>query len=251
MSKVGVCAILAISLLGISVLLNGCAPKSLVSTSQEIEIGREASRDVEKQYRVDPNPALQGMVNDLGQTIVKCSDRQNIKYTFRVLDSNDVNAFSLPGGWVYVYRGLINQTHGRKDEIAGVLAHEIGHIVRRHHADMIGKQEYAQILVGTLTRGQVQDLAGIFANVTLLHFSRENEYEADISGLKEMYRCEKYNPKVYDPQGLIDFFSTLLKLEGKKPSGFDQIFRTHPVTANRIQKAQAYLADLRAGKVDP
>lgn len=244
-------ALFASSLLAISIVIGGCAPKSLVSTSQEVQIGEEASKSVEHQYRVDPNPALEGLVNDLGQTLVKCSDRQNIKYTFKVLDTNDVNAFSLPGGWVYVYKGLIDQTHGRQDELAGVIAHEIGHIVHRHHADMIGRQEYAAILVGTLTRGQVQNLAGVFADVSLLHFSREHEYEADMSGIKEMYRCEKYNPKVYNPQGLVDFFNTLLKLEGHRPSAFAQIFQTHPVTANRIQKAQAYLADLRAGKVDP
>jgi len=241
-------AITAIILLlaGYSLLLAGCKPESLVSRSQETEIGQEASREVEKQYPVNKDPQLNAMVNQMGQALAKCSDRQDIEYTFKILDVKDVNAVSLPGGWIYVYRGLIDKTKEKPDQLAGVIAHEIGHVAARHHAEMIGRQTYASILVGTLTKGDVSQIAGVFANLTLLRWSRKHEYEADRLGIKYMYRC-----KQNDPQGLVNFFNTLLQMQGRQPSEFEQMFRTHPVTSERIKRAQQYLDDLRAGRESP
>lgn len=241
-------AITAIILLlaGYSLLLAGCKPESLVSRSQETEIGQEASREVEKQYPVNKDPQLNAMVNQMGQALAKCSDRQDIEYTFKILDVKDVNAVSLPGGWIYVYRGLIDKTKDKPDQLAGVIAHEIGHVAARHHAEMIGRQTYASILVGTLTKGDVSQIAGVFANLTLLRWSRKHEYEADRLGIKYMYRC-----KQNDPQGLVNFFNTLLQMQGRQPSEFEQMFRTHPVTSERIKRAQQYLDDLRAGRESP
>jgi predicted Zn-dependent protease len=235
----------------LSLFISGCKPQGLVSTSQEIKIGKQASEEVERQNPVDNDPQLNAMVNRIGQTLVGHSDRQDIKYTFKVLDVKDVNAFSLPGGWVYVNKGLIDATRGRNDELAGVIAHEIGHIVARHSAAAIGRELQAAILIGTLTKGQTQQIASVFADVSQLHYSREQEYEADKLGIAEMLHSNQEDPQVFEPQGLIDFFGSLLKIEKKPPSGFEQIFRTHPVTANRIKAAQAYLDDLRAGKANP
>ncbi|MHB0912228.1 MAG: M48 family metallopeptidase [Armatimonadota bacterium] len=244
------CAAFVLALVSCSIF-TGCSPRSLVSTSQEVDIGRQASRDVERQYRLSSDRALQARVNQIGQTLVGCSTRQDITYTFKVLESKEVNAFSLPGGWVYIFTGLTNQTRNNPDELAGVIAHEIGHIAARHHADMIGRQLYAQILVGTLTRGQVQDIAAIFANISLLRWSRKHEYESDRLGLRMMYGCRSRNPELYNPEGLIDFFARLLAMEGREPSEFQQIFRTHPVTSDRIQRAREYLSELRAGRANP
>lgn len=238
-------------LLGCLLCLTGCRPQSFVSTKSEIDIGRQAARQVEGEYRVDPDPRLNALVNNLGQTLVKNSDRQDIKYTFKVLDIKDVNAFSLPGGWVYVNKGLIDATRGRSDQLAGVIAHEIGHVVARHGAQMIGREIQANILLGTLTRGQTQQIASLFANFQLLHYNREQEYQADQLGVKEMWRCSKEDPQAFNPQGLIDFFGYLAKIEGHPPSGFEKMIRDHPATPNRIKAAQAYLDDLRAGKADP
>ncbi len=227
-------------------LVGGCNPKGLVSQSQEIEIGREASQQIESRYRVVTDPQLNAMVNDMGQAIARCSDRPDLKYTFKILDLKEVNAVSLPGGWVYVYRGLINETSGKPDQLAGVIAHEVGHVAARHAAAQIGREIQANILIGTLTKGQVRQLASLFANIELLRYSREQEYEADKLGIKYLFRCGRW-----DPQGLINFFDTLLKLEPSHPSKFEQIFATHPVTADRIKRAQAYLDDLRSGRQKP
>jgi predicted Zn-dependent protease len=239
-------AIALIFLLGCSLLLAGCKPKSLVSTSQEVEIGREASQEIERQYPVNKDPQLNQLVTQIGQNLAPYSDRQDIEYKFKILDLKEVNAISLPGGWIYVYKGLIDATKADRDELAGVIAHEIGHIAARHHADMIGRQTYAAILLGTLTKGDIRQIAGIFADISLLRWSRKHEYEADRLGIKFMYRS-----KGYDPEGLISFFDKLLQMQGHEPSEFEQIFRTHPVTSERIARARAYLADLRAGKVNP
>lgn len=247
------CSVLvAVLLLAICLtLLTGCKPESLVSTSQEIEIGRQASQDIERQYGVVKDPALNATVNNMGQSLAKCSERPDITYTFKILNIKDVNAVSLPGGWVYVYKGLVDQTKGKPDELAGVIAHEIGHVAARHHAQMLGREIQASLIIGTLTKGDTQQIASIFANLQLLHYSREQEYEADKLGIKEMWLCRQQDPAVYNSQGLIDFFGALLKMEGKPPSNFEQIFRTHPVTAERIKRAQAFLDDLRAGRTDP
>ncbi|HUV04628.1 MAG TPA: M48 family metallopeptidase [Armatimonadota bacterium] len=238
------CAIALILFLGCS-LLAGCKPKSLVSTSQEVEIGREASQQIEHQYPVNKDPQLNQLVTQIGQNLAAYSDRQDIQYKFKILDLKEVNAISLPGGWIYVHRGLIDATKGNRNELAGVIAHEIGHVAARHHADMIGRQTYAAILIGTLTKGDVRQIAGIFADISLLRWSRKHEYEADRLGIKYMFRS-----KSHDPEGLIGFFDKLLQMQGHEPSEFEQIFRTHPVTSERIARARAYLADLRAGKAE-
>jgi predicted Zn-dependent protease len=234
----------ALILLMCSFLLPGCKPSGLVSRNQEIDIGRQASQDIEREYKLVEDPQMNAMVDQMGQALAKCSDRQDITYTFKILDIKDVNAVSLPGGWVYVYKGLMDRTKDDPNQLAGVLAHEIGHIAARHHADMIGRQTYASILIGTLTKGDVTQIAGIFANITLLRWSRKHEYEADKLGIKYMYRC-----KQYDPQGLINFFNLLLQEQKKKPSELEQIFLTHPVTEERIKRAQTYYDDLRSGQI--
>lgn len=238
----------AVLLFTVSVFITGCNPKSLVSNSQEISIGRDAARQVESQYPVDKDPKLNALVDNIGQALVTCCDRQDITYTFKVLDVKEVNAFSLPGGWIYVYKGLIDDTKGNTDQLAGVIAHEIGHVAARHQAQAIGRELQANILIGTLTHGQTQQIAGLFASLQLLHYSREQEFDADKLGIKEMYRCRNKDAQVYNAQGLIDFFGTLEAKQKKEPSKFERMLSDHPVTSTRIKRAQAYLDDLKAGR---
>lgn len=230
----------------VSLFVCGCKPESLVSKSQEIEIGQEASQQIESRYPVNKDPALNALINQIGQDLAqRCSDRPDLTYTFKILDIKDVNAISLPGGWVYIYKGLIDETQGKPDQLAGVIAHEIGHIAARHHAQMLGREIQAQLLIGTLTKGQTKEIATLFANLQFLRWSRKQEFEADKLGIKYMYRCQKY-----DPQGLINFFNSLLQKQKDQPSRFEQIFRTHPVTSERIKRAQEYYDALRAGRAE-
>jgi len=240
-------AVILLAVLAVSIsILSGCKPKELVSTSQEVSIGRQAAQQVERQYRVNTDPELNRRVNNIGQDLVRQSSRQDIEYTFRILAIDEVNAVSLPGGWIYVYQGLIDATRDNPDQLAGVIAHEIGHVAARHHADMIGRQTYAGILVQTLTRGDVTQWANLFANLTLLRWSRKHEYEADQLGIDYMFKSQQYNP-----QGLINFFALLDERHRDDPSDFEQMFRTHPVTSDRIRRGQQHLEDLRSGRVQP
>lgn len=236
------CTMLIVGLGILLSLVNGCAPKNLVSQSQEIEIGKQASAQIEKQYKLVNDPDLNNIINQMGRTIAQYSARPDLKYTFKILDAKDANAVSLPGGWIYVFKGLIDETKGKPDQLAGVIAHEIGHIAARHHADMIGRETYSNLLIGILTKDETSRIAGIFANITLLRWSRKHEYDADNLGIKYMYES-----KQYDPQGLINFFNYLLSKEKDKPSQFEKIFQTHPVTGERITRAQKFYDNLRAG----
>jgi len=220
-------------------LIAGCSPKSLVSTSQEVDVGRQAAAQVEAQYPVSRDPKLNQLVNDVGHTILRyTTPRPGIQYTFKVLDISDINAFSLPGGWVYVDKGLIDATHGSVNEVAGVIAHEIGHVQARHAAEMMGREEIYGIAIGTLTKGNTAQWASVFANLNLLHYSREDEYQADRLAVDYLL------PSPYNPQGLIDFFEYLLARQGEGHT--PQFLRTHPLTRDRITRLQAYLNQKRA-----
>ncbi|MCL6629245.1 MAG: M48 family metalloprotease, partial [Armatimonadetes bacterium] len=141
--------VISLLLVASAVYTVGCS----IGRDQEIEIGREASQQVEKQYPVNKDPQLNELVNDIGQNLVKYTTRQGIDYTFKILDVKEVNAFSLPGGWIYINKGLIDATRNSRDQLAGVIAHEIGHVDARHHAEQIEDQMRVNILIATLTKG--------------------------------------------------------------------------------------------------
>ncbi len=219
--------------------VSGCKPEDIVSTSDEVEVGRQASIDVEKKYPISKDVRQNQLVSGIGENILRhITVRKGITYTFKVIDSDEVNAFALPGGWIYVERGLIEAAKGDTNQIAGVIAHEIGHVQARHSAEQMGRQQIYGIAIGTLTKGNVQQYAAVFANLNLLHYSREEEYEADKLGID--YTC----PSQYNPQGLINFFRVLVASE--KRGATPAFLQTHPLTENRILRAEDYLAKKKA-----
>lgn len=235
-------SILVVSALLVVLLIAGCKSSNLVSESQEIDIGRQTAHEIEKRYPVSKDDQLNAMVDDIGQYLAARSDRPNLKYTFKVLDIKDVNAVSLPGGWVYVYKGLIDMIGGpqnvNKDILAGVIGHEIGHISARHAAEQITRQTYYGIGIGVLTRGRGNQYANIAANLNLLRWSRKDEYESDKLGIKYTYGS------TYKPEGIIQFLEALEKEKGSSRSL--AFLKTHPVPADRVERAQKYLDELKA-----
>ena len=227
------------------VLAAGCKPESLVSTSQEVEVGRQASQELEQKYPVNKDPQLNALVSDIGQYMAPRSSRTGIQYTFKVLDLKDVNAVSLPGGWVYVYKGLIDSIGGPnnvdKDLLAAVIAHEVGHVAARHHAQMMGRAELYGITIAVATKGKTQQWVNFFANLNLLHYSRKDEFEADKLAIDYTFSSK------YNPDGIVQFLKQLQAKSKGEPSKFEAFFRTHPGTADRITKAEEYLVKLRAG----
>ena len=229
-------------------LLPGCAALSqlnLLSTEQEVEIGRQAAAEVEASMPMYDDPEITAYVDSLGQLLARHSRRTNLKYHFKVVDTDDVNAFALPGGYLYVNRGLITEA-ATESELAGVVAHEIGHIVGAHGARQISKQYGMAILLELTLGGRdpslARDIAGQFANIggalALLKYGRDAEREADVFAVEETYSVG------IDPEGMATFFEKLLALHETEPGGMEVLFSTHPPTDERISSAREQIAGL-------
>ncbi len=233
---VRVSKMIALCLLAAVGITSSCKSTALMSKSEEVRIGQQASQEVEKEYKLSPNPADQALVQEIGQRILASNKVEEYPYTFKVLDAKDVNAFSLPGGPVYVFKGLLDLTEGDVDEIASVVAHEIGHIHARHIAKMYTQGFWLDLIIGLGTKGTAQDVAQIGALLGQLHFSREDEYEADRLAIRYLRNAG------YDPNGLTRFFTKLQRKEKGGTSDLDKMLRTHPLTKDRIRKANEEIA---------
>ncbi|MCC0178933.1 M48 family metalloprotease [Waterburya agarophytonicola K14] len=194
-----------------------------ISDEQEVEIGKQTNQQVLSQYRLYNNPQIQEYVKNLGQELLANSDSRDIPFTFQVVDSNEVNAFATPGGFVYVTTGLLKTAENRA-QLASVMAHEIAHINERHGIDSL-KQAVAARGMATVAGVETSVLAQTAYQLAVdLPQSRSFEYEADSSGLKILQQSG------YPSQAFADF---LAKLEGG--GGTPQFLRTHPSSENRIE----------------
>lgn len=235
-------------------MLGGCAtnPVSgqqdfvMMSESQEIALGRASDLEVRKQYKVYANPAVQAYVNRVGQELAAHSHRPNLHYHFTVLDSPEVNAFALPGGYVYITRGILAYLNSEA-EMAAVLGHEIGHVTARHgvrqqsaaQAANIGVS-IASIFLPELNTQVGHDLTNLFGGALLSGYGREHELEADRLGADYLARTD------YDPQAMIRvigvlknqelFDAEVAKQEGRQPRHYHGTFATHPDNDKRLQE---------------
>lgn len=236
-------------LAGIVVLtggVTGCGKGTVWSTKDEVKIGQDVSKEVERKYRVEHDTEDAKRVRRVGERLVGHTDaREGVPYSFKVIDTKDVNAVSLPGGPIYVFRGLLDLLGDDDDALAGVLAHEIGHTNARHISKQYTKQLQTNILLAVLLSGQgrlVNDLASLGAEIFALKFSRDDEFDADRRGLSYAKKAG------YDPMGLVRFFEKLESLD--KRGGAPEFLRTHPVTKSRTDKAMKIieLNDYKYGK---
>ena len=181
-------------------------------------------------------------VNRLGQNLVRNSDAQ-VPFTIKVIDSDDINAFALPGGFFYVNSGLILAAD-EEAELAGVMAHEIAHVAACHAArentrgNLMNMASIPLIFVGGAIGYAGYEAAGLALPMTFLHFSRGFEAEADYLGMQYMYKSG------YDPQAFISFFEKVQAQEKKKPGTLAKAFSTHPQTPDRIAKSQEEIAQI-------
>lgn len=208
---------------------------NIVSTEQEVELGKKFSQEVNKQYPLLRDGAVTGYIEELGQAVAAVSDRQDITYHFHVTESDEVNAFALPGGFIYVNRGLILKAENEA-ELVSVLAHETGHVAARHTAEHISKS-WGLDLISSLLLGEQPDFwasqaVNLFGTAGLLAFSRADETEADLLGLRYMYRAG------YDPQAMVTFLETILAERERRPGAVEQFFSTHPLTEDRIRRVE-------------
>jgi predicted Zn-dependent protease len=219
-----------------------------LTEQQEIELGREAAAQVEKQQPMVQNEEVESYIDRLGQFLVEYSGRRNIKYQFKVVDSTQINAFALPGGFIYVNRGLIEEADN-ESELAGVIAHEIGHVVERHSVDQVKRAQLTGLglsmldifLGGRGVTGQIANIAGqMVATGAFLKYSRDAEREADQVGAKNVYDAG------YDPHGMITFFEKLSRLGQSHPNAIEGFFSTHPSPEERVQNISELIASFPA-----
>ncbi|MEW6212073.1 MAG: M48 family metallopeptidase [Acidobacteriota bacterium] len=209
------------------------------SADKELGIGRQLAAEVERKAKFITDPVITEYVNRVAQNIVLRSDAK-IPFIIKIIDSPDVNAFALPGGFLYVNSGLIIAAE-TEAELAGVMAHEIAHVTARHGVEQATKGTIFQYLsipllfVGGVPGLIMQNAANILIPLGYLKFSRGAEEEADRLGLQYLWASG------YDPTEMLNFFEKLKAKERKKPGTLEKIFSTHPPTGRRAEKAHALL----------
>ena len=215
---------------------------NLYSLEREIGLGKSLAQEVEKSSKLIDDPIVTEYVNRVGQNLVRNSDAR-VPFTIKVIDSDEVNAFALPGGFFYVNSGLILRAQ-EESELAGVMAHEISHVTARHGTKNATKGELMQLATiplmllgpgGWAGYGIYQGM-NLAIPFTYLKFSRDAEREADFLGLQSMYKAG------YDPNSYVTFFERLQTDEKRHPGTIPKIFSTHPPTPERIENTQKEIA---------
>jgi hypothetical protein len=220
------------------------------STDWEIRTGKQYSMEIEKSAHLVTDPVIVEYVNRVGQNIVKNSDCK-VPFTIKVIDSDEINAMALPGGFFYVNSGLILAAD-EEAELAGVMAHEIAHVCAHHAARQMTKMNYAQIgsipliifTQGSWTGYGIYEATQLAIPMSFLQFSRMDEAEADWLGLQYMYKAG------YDPQAFIQLFEKLDALEKHKPGTLAKVFSDHPQTPDRIMHSEEEIATIMPARPD-
>ncbi|HLH37639.1 MAG TPA: M48 family metallopeptidase [Bryobacteraceae bacterium] len=206
------------------------------SLEKEIALGKQMAQEVERQAKIIDDPVIAEYVNRVGQNLVRNSDAK-VPFTIKVIDTEEVNAFALPGGFFFVNSGLILKAD-TEAELAGVMAHEIAHVAARHGTRQATRAEVANlatiplIFMGGWAGYGIRQAASVMIPVGFLQFSKAFESEADMLGLQYMYKTG------YDPEAFVDFFEKIESLEKKKPGTMAKVFSTHPPTDDRIVASQ-------------
>jgi len=210
------------------------------STDKEVQMGQSIAKQVEKEYKFADDPLIQKRVQDIGARIAAVCDRKDIDYTFKALDDDEVNAVSLPGGFVYVNKGLIDRV-ASDDELAGVLAHEVGHIVARHSIKKLQALQGYSVIRILLAAAPGQGELGAAADTAfvqlLLGYSREDELLADQLGARYTKLAG------FNPRGMVSFLEKLQEINRRKPARPLSYFRTHPFVPDRIRVVKEELGE--------
>ena len=217
---------------------------NILTESDEIALGREFSREIEREVDLYTDPEVVRYVDELGQSLVRHSRRSNLRYYIKVVDTDEVNAFALPGGYLYVNRGLISIA-GTESELAGVICHEIGHVVGRHGAKALTRQLGLEVIIGMISgrnpsgaRRVASNMAGIGGILSMLHYSRAAEREADALAVVNLREAG------YDPEGVTVFFKKLLDINDREPGALASLFASHPPSRERIENTRKQIDEL-------
>jgi len=238
------CAVAVVATMGLA------AGGSSVSQQQEVQIGQQTAAQVNAQLPMLSDPQVDGYVNSLGRSIASRTSRSDLDWQFAVVNTDVINAFALPGGFIYVNRGVLSRA-GNESELAGVLSHEIEHVVQRHSVKQMEQAQQADIGVGlvcALTRvcanPAAQAAIQVGGSAYFAKNSREDEVQADEGGFQNMVRAGE------NPRGMLTFFQKLLAEEGSSGSGGASAwFSDHPGTQDRIADIERMLAAVPASQL--
>ena len=218
------------------------------SIQKEIALGKRMAQDVERHSKIVDDPVIAEYVNRIGQNLVRNSDAK-VPFTIKLIDSADVNAFALPGGFFFVNSGLMLRAES-ESELAGVMAHEIAHVAARHGTRQATKGQLISIatiplmFIGGWTGYGIYQASSFLIPMTFLRFSRGMESEADFLGVQYLYKSG------YDPTSFIDFFEKMLADEKRKPGTISKFFRSHPPHGSRIRKVQKTIDELLPNRAE-
>lgn len=216
------------------------------SLEKEIALGKSMANDIERHAKIVDDPVIAEYVNRVGQNLVRNSDAK-VPFTIKLIDSEVVNAFALPGGFFYVHSGLMLRAES-ESELAGVMAHEIAHVAARHGTRQATKGQLVNfatiplLFIGGWTGFGIRQAAGFAIPMGFLKFSRGMESEADFLGIQYLYKAG------YDPTSVIDFFEKMLADEKRRPGTMSKLFSSHPPHGSRIRKSQKTIDELLPSK---
>ncbi len=216
------------------------------SLEKEIRLGKKLANDIERHAKIVDDPVIAEYVNRVGQNLVRNSDAK-VPFTIKMIDSEVVNAFALPGGFFYVHSGLMMRADS-ESELAGVMAHEIAHVAARHGTKQATKGQIVNLatipllFLGGWTGYGIRQAAGFAIPIGFLKFSRGMESEADFLGVQYLYKAG------YDPTSSIDFFEKIMADEKRRPGMMSKLFSSHPPHGSRIRKSQQTIDELLPSK---
>ena len=219
------------------------------SLEKQIAMGKQWSQEAETQMKLINDPVVTEYINRLGQNLVRNSDSA-VPFTIKVVDTDDINAFALPGGFFYVQSGLILAAD-EEAELAGVMAHEIAHVAACHIARQLSKQQlvgFATLVPAILLGGPIgygaYEAGGLAGGLGIMKFNRNIEADADYLGVQYMYKAG------YDPQAYVTFFEKIQAMEKKKPGTISKAFASHPQTPDRIEATQKEIGSILPAKAE-
>ena len=220
-----------------------------VSQQQEVQLGAETAAQIEQQLPLVRDGQVNSYITSLGRSLARVADTRGLTWNFKVVDSKEVNAFAIPGGWVYVNRGLIERAQNMS-QLAGVLGHEIAHVTLRHSVQQMQQMQGAGAgvtVLCTLTKvcqsGAGQTAINVGGSALFAKFSRSDENEADAEGVRTTVRAG------IDPRGIPEMFGILLNERQRNPNALESFFATHPLEQDRIATTEALIATFPASQL--
>lgn len=226
------------TVIALALVAGGCS----ISQEQEVEMGQQYSAQIAKELPLISDPSSVNYINSLGTRLARLADTRNLSWHFHLVDAKEVNAFAVPGGFIYINRGLIERAQNMS-QLAGVLGHEIGHVTQRHSVEQMQKAQGANIgvvlgctLLGACGSAAVQTGINVVGSGVFAKFSRDHERESDEEGVRTLVRAG------INPNGIPEMFEILLVERRARPDAVSALFATHPLEEERVAEARKQIA---------